>query len=284
MDLGLENKTALVTGGGRGIGRAIALALAREGAHVAIASRSPEMDTIQEIERCGVRALRLCVDVSNEQQVIGMVRQAVEAFGHLDMFVNNAGHHWHEPVTKITTEHWMKTINTNLSACIWGCREATRHMVARRQGSILIIASTIQFNPGYKESAYRVSKVGLKAYAETLALELGRFNVRANVLSPGIFPTKLGANLKEAMSDPVLGPALVESIPLGRLGDPEECGAIAAFLLSNKASSYITGANVVVDGGFKLRPLTLVGQEEITAMNLWDPENMLPGSINEASS
>jgi len=284
MDLGLENKTALVTGGGRGIGRAIALALAREGSHVAVASRDPEVETVREIEALGVRALRLCVDVSDEQQVIGMVRHTIEAFGHLDIFVNNAGHHWHEPVTKMTTENWMKTINTNLSACIWACREVAQHMVARRQGSILIVASTIQFNPGYKESSYRVSKVGLKAYAETLALELGRFNIRANVLSPGIFPTKLAANLKEAMADPVLGPALLQSIPLGRLGNPEECGDIAAVLLSDKMSSYITGADVVVDGGFKLRPLTLVEQEEITEMNLWDPEDVLSGSTSGASS
>lgn len=268
MDLGLEGKTALVTGGGRGIGRAIALALAREGAHVAIASRNPEVETLQEIEALGVKALRLCVDVSDEQQVIGMVRQTIETFGHLDMFVNNAGHHWHEPVTKITTENWVKTINTNLSACVWTCREVAKHMVARRQGSILIVASTIQFNPGYKESSYRVSKVGLKAYAETLALELGLFNVRVNALSPGLFPTRLAANLKEAVADPTLGPALLEPIALRRLGNPEECGAIAAVLLSDKASSYITGADVAVDGGFKLRPLVLVSQEEIAAMNL----------------
>lgn len=268
MDLGLDNKTALVTGGGRGIGRAIALALASEGAHVAIASRNPELETVQEIEALGVKALRLSVDVSEEDQVVDMVRQTIDAFGHLDMFVNNAGHHWHEPVTKITTKNWMKTINTNLSACIWACREVAKHMIERRQGSVLIVSSTIQFNPGYKESSYRVSKVGLKGYAETLALELGPFSIRVNVLSPGPFPTQLAANLKEAVADPVLGPALLESIALRRLGDPEECGAIAAVLLSDKVSSYTTGADVVVDGGFKLRPLTLVSQEEIMNMNL----------------
>ncbi len=268
MNLGLENKTALVTGGGRGIGRAIALALAKEGTHVAIASRNPEVETIQEIEALGVKALRLGVDVSDEQQTVGMIKQTIEEFGHLDMFVNNAGHHWHEPVTKITTENWLKTINTNLSSCVWACREVARHMIARRQGSILIVASTIQFNPAYKESAYRASKLGLKAYAETLALELGPFNIRVNLLSPGIFPTKLAANLKEAVADPTLGPALLQAIPLRRLGDPEECGAVAAILLSDRVSSYITGADVVVDGGFKLRPLVLVAQEELMEMNL----------------
>ena len=267
MDLGLKDRTALVTGGGRGIGRAIALALAREGAHVAIASREPEMDTIREIEALGVKALRLCVDVSQEQQVVSMVREAIGAFGGLDMFVSNAGHHWHEPVTRITTANLMNTLNTNLAACIWGCREVARHMVARGRGSILIVASTIQFNPGYKESAYRISKVGLKAYAETLALELGPLGIRVNVLSPGIFPTRLAANLKATMADPAMGPALLADIPLARLGDPDECGPAAAFLLSDRASSYITGADLVVDGGFKLRPLRLVPPDEIAQMN-----------------
>jgi NAD(P)-dependent dehydrogenase (short-subunit alcohol dehydrogenase family) len=271
MDLGLKNKTALVTGGGRGIGRGIALALAREGVHVAIASRNPEMETVREIKDLGVKALRLCVDVSDEQQVIEMIRQVIQAFGHLDLYVNNSGHHWHEPVTKMTTENLMKTIKTNLAACIWACREVARHMIARRQGSILIVDSTIQFMPGYKESSYRISKVGLKAYAETLALELGRFGIRVNVLSPGLFPTELAKNLIATVADPVQGPALLNGVPLGRLGDPDECGSAAAFLLSDKVSSYITAADLVIDGGFKLRPLVLVSQEEIASMNLWPP-------------
>ncbi|NLE45411.1 MAG: SDR family oxidoreductase [Chloroflexi bacterium] len=267
MDLGMKGKTALVTGGGRGIGRAIALALAAEGVHVAIASRDPEPETICEIEALGVRAERFCVDVSREKEVVGLVQSTIDAFGHLDMFVSNAGHHWHEPVTKITTTNLMNTINTNLASCIWGCREVARHMIARGQGSMLIVASTIQFNPGYKESSYRVSKVGLKAYAETLALELAPLGIRVNVLSPGIFPTKLAANLKATMADPVLGPALLADIPIGRLGMCEECGPAAAVLLSDKVSSYITGADLVIDGGFKLRPLRLVSREEVAHMN-----------------
>jgi 3-oxoacyl-[acyl-carrier protein] reductase len=268
MDLGLRGKTALVTGGGRGIGRAIALALAGEGVNVAIASRNPESETVAEIEALDVRAVRLCVDVSDEAQVVQMVRETIDAFGRLDLFVNNAAHHWHEPVTKLTNEHWMKTINTNLSACAWACREVARHMVERRQGSILIVCSTIQFNPGYKEASYRVSKIGLKAYGETLALELAPFGIRVNLLTPGIFLTQLAANTKEALADPVLGPALLGAVPLGRTGEPEELGAAAALLLSDKVSSYTTGADLVIDGGFKLRPLTLVAREEVMTMNL----------------
>lgn len=267
MDLGLKDKTALVTGGGRGIGRAIALALAREGVHVAIASRNPEMETVEEIKALGVKALRLCVDVSDEKQVVDMIAQAISTFGHLDMYVNNSGNHWHEPVTKMTTENFMKTINTNLAACIWACREVTRHMIARGGGSILIVDSTIQFMPGYKESSYRITKVGLKAYAETMALELGRYHVRVNLLSPGLFPTELAKNLKATVADPVQGPALLNAVPMGRLGDAEECGDAAAMLLSDKVSSYITAADLVIDGGFRLRPLVLVTPAEIASMN-----------------
>jgi NAD(P)-dependent dehydrogenase (short-subunit alcohol dehydrogenase family) len=271
MDLGLRGKTALVTGGGRGIGRGIALALAREGVHVAIAGRNPEPATVAQIEGLGVRALKVRTDVSREREVIAMVRKTMDAFGHIDLFVSNAGSHWHEPVTAITTASWQRTISTNLSACMWACREITPQMIERRQGSILIVSSTIQYNPAYKESAYRVSKVGLKAYAETLALELASFGIRVNVLSPGIFPTKLAANLKTALKDAVLGPALLGAIPLGRLGDPDECGPLAAFLLSDLASSYITGVDVVVDGGFRLRPLVLVSRDEVLSMNSRGP-------------
>ena len=141
-------------------------------------------------------------------------------------------------------------------------------MIARGQGSILIVDSTIQFNPGYKESSYRISKLGLKAFAETMALELGRFNIRINLLSPGLFPTELAKNLKATIADPIQGPALLNAIPMGRLGDPDECGNAAVMLLSDKVSSYITATDLVIDGGFKLRPLVLVTPEEIASMNL----------------
>ncbi len=135
---------------------------------------------------------------------------------------------------------------------------------------MLIVSSTIQFMPGYKEAAYRTSKLGLRALAEAFALELGPWNIRVNLLSPGLFPTQLGANLKASVNDPTLGPRLLEAVPLRRLGSPEECGAAAAFLLSDVAASYVTGAEIIVDGGFHLRPLVLVSEQEVAAMNAPD--------------
>lgn len=267
MDLGLAGKTALVTGGGRGIGRGIALALAGEGVRVAICSRDPEAETLAEVQALSPGSIALAVDVSREAEVVAMVASVIDQFGQLDLFVNNAGGHWHEAVTKLTAENVDRTLDTNLKACLWACREVGRHMLARGTGSILIVASTIQYMPGYTEAAYRISKVGLRAFAETLALELGPSGIRVNVLSPGLFQTKLGENLGRAMADAQLGPRIRESIPLRRTGDPNECGAAAAFLLSDRVASYITGADLTVDGGFHLRPLVLMGEDEIQRLN-----------------
>jgi 3-oxoacyl-[acyl-carrier protein] reductase len=267
MDLGLAGKTALVTGGGRGIGRAIAVALAREGVRVAIASREPEQSAVDELHAIGSDSLALSADVSREADVMRMVGEAIERLGHVDLFVSNAGGHWHEAVTRLTAENVERTLATNLEAALWACREVSRHMLERGTGSILLVASTIQFMPGYGESAYRISKVGLKAFAETLALELGPHGIRVNVLSPGLFATKLATNLESALADEQVGPSLLRSVPLRRIGSPEECGAAAAFLLSDAVASYITGADLVVDGGFHLRPLVLMRDEEVLRLN-----------------
>ena len=268
MDTGLKDKIALVTGGGSGIGRGIALALAQEGVHVAVASRNPDPRTIEEIESRGVRALRLCVDVSEEDQVVRMVRETMEGLGGLDLYVNNAAGHWDEPATKLTTEGWMNSINTNLSACVWACREAARHFIAQGHGSIVIVGSTTVGHPTHKETGYRVSKTGLKAYMEVLAIELAPFGVRVNMVTPGYFPTGLAAIFFQEHGGFERENALLSTIPLRRPGQVEEIGPAAVFLLSDRLSSYTTGAELRVDGGADLRPLTLYSDEEIRQMSL----------------
>jgi NAD(P)-dependent dehydrogenase (short-subunit alcohol dehydrogenase family) len=270
MDLGLADQTALVTGGGRGIRKGIALALAREGVHVAIASRAPDPATVAELEAQGVRAMAIRADVSSEEQVETMVAAAIDRLGRLDLFVSNAGATWHEPVTRLTRENVQRTLDTNLYAAMWGSRAAARHMLSRGSGSILVVASTIAYNPGYKESAYRVSKAGLRAFAETMALELGPHGIRVNILTPGLTRTDMGKGLDAVMADPEIGPPLMRDVPLRRLGEWHECGSAAAFLLSDRVSSYITGADLVVDGGFHLRPLRLVDEDEVRTMNAPD--------------
>ena len=264
MDTALQGKIALVTGGGTGIGRGIALALAAEGVHVAIASRNPDPKTIEEIESRGVRALRLCVDVSQEDQAIAMVRQTIQDLGGLDLYVNNAAAHWDEPATKLTTEGWMNSIHTNLSACVWACREIARHFIAQGHGSILIIGSGAADNPLYKETSYRVSKMGLKMYMEVLAIELAPFGIRANVIVPGYFRTKVASFI-----DPEMEKSMLRTMPLRRAGNAEaDIGPAAVLLLSDKLSPYTTGATWHVDGGARLRPLTFYSDEEINQMSL----------------
>lgn len=260
MDSGLKGKTALITGGSSGIGRAIALALAAEGAQVAIADLHRDDASLREIEARG--GLYIQADVSEESQVVAMVSSALAGFGHLDLFVNNAAITRHQPVTQITTDAWLKTLHTNLTACMWACREIGRHMIARKQGSILIVGSTAQYTQAYKEAAYHISKTGLRVYKNTLALEMAPFGVRVNLLVPGHYVTGLTSQIPAATEA-----LLKQQIPLRRFGSAEELGASAVLLLSDKLSPYTTGAELTVDGGLHLRPLPMYTDQQLIEMN-----------------
>ena len=268
MDTGLKGKTALITGGSRGIGRGIAATLAEEGVNLAIASRNPNPAALDELRGRGVDVVRIQADVSKEDEVVKMVNTAISTFGYLDFYVNNAAWSWHEPITRLTTEAWMNTINTNLSACVWACREVSRHMIQRRQGSILIIGSTATFHPLYKETSYRVSKTGLKVFMEVLALELIPYGIRVNMIIPGGFWTRL---TKDFFSGET-GKTLVSDVPMKRWGQPEEVGPSAALLLSDKLSGYTTSAVLVIDGGVRLRPHAIFSDEEILELNTPESE------------
>lgn len=262
METGLRGKAALVTSGGSGIGRALALALAAEGVDIAVASRNPSEKTVAEIEALGVRALRIKADVSHEDQVVRMVGQAVAGLGKLDLYVNNAAWAWHEAATKVTSEAWYNTINTNLSACVWACREVARHMISRKQGSILIIGSTASLSAQPMETSYRVSKTGLIAYMEVLAVELAPHGIRVNMVIPGYYPTRLTGDLP-----PEYEKRVMQNIPMRRPGDTSDLGGAAVLLLSDKLSSYTTGSYLAVDGGVHLRPLSVLTDEELLQLN-----------------
>jgi NAD(P)-dependent dehydrogenase (short-subunit alcohol dehydrogenase family) len=272
MDLGLSGRTALVTGGERGIGRQVCLALAREGVDIAFCDINIEAgdgSTQAEIRKMGRKALAVEIDVSVEEQVVGFVQAAIASLGSLDIFVSNAGMIEWEPVTKITLECWNRILAVNLTGAMLSTREVARHMVSRRKGVMLFTSSTIQFNPAYKEAAYRVSKIGVQVFAETAAIELAPYGIRVNTVSPGLInsPNWAKGVLVKAASDPKTGEGFMGNIPLGRLGLPEDVGSVYAFLASDLAS-FATGTNIVFDGGFTLRPLVLVSQDEIRNMNL----------------
>ena len=267
MDAGLKGKVALVTGGSTGIGRGIALALAQEGVHVAIASRSPDERIRGEIEKWGVSCLLVKADVSQEGQIMRMFDETVGGLGGLDLYVNNAAAHWDEWALQLTAEAWTKSLQTNLTACALGCREAGRRFVTQGHGSILIIGSTAYYAPAHKEISYRVTKSALYAYMEALAVELAPFGIRVNIITPGGFPSKLWDKFVADHGGPEAEKQVTRVTPLRRLGKPEEIGATAVLLLSDKLSGYTTGADYVVDGGFHLRPLELYSDEEIRQQN-----------------
>jgi NAD(P)-dependent dehydrogenase (short-subunit alcohol dehydrogenase family) len=260
MDAGISGLRALVTGGPTGIGFAIAEGLAREGANLVLASLSPGAGSAQQLKDLGVGAEWIHADVSSEDGVVSMVETAVQVFGGIDLFVNNAAGSWHEPITKLTSAAWEKTLATNLSACAFGCREVGRHFIAQGHGSILIVGSTAGHVPLYREAAYRVSKAGLKSLMEVVAIELIPYGIRVNMLTPGAFLTDLTRDLPARQMG---GPF----IPSRRPGTVSELAAAATLLLSDRLSSYTVGAELVVDGGFRLRPMELLTDEEISALN-----------------
>jgi 3-oxoacyl-[acyl-carrier protein] reductase len=272
MDLGLSGKKAVVTGGERGIGREICLSLAKEGVDLAycdIKIEGGKDSTQEEIRKFGRKAFAVEVDVSDEDQVIRFVQATIGDLGSIDIFVSNAWIIEWEPITKITLECWNKILAVNLTGAMLCTREVAKHMVQKKNGVILFTSSTIQYNPAYKEAAYRVSKTGVQAFAETAAIELAPYGIRVNTVSPGLInsPNWAKGVLPKAANDPQTGEGFMGNIPLGRLGLPNDVGAAYAFLASDK-SSFATGANIVLDGGFTLRPLVLVSQDEIKKMNL----------------
>jgi glucose 1-dehydrogenase len=275
MDLGLKGKNALVSGGERGIGRDVCLSLAGEGVNIVYCDvkieTGPE-STLAMVKSLGGPQAKVAafeVDVSDEKQVVDFVQEAIRSLGSIDIFVSNAGIIEWEPVTRITLECWNKIIGVNLTGAMLCTREVARHMVERRKGVILFTSSTIQFNPAYKEAAYRVSKTGVQVFAETAAIELAPYGIRVNTVSPGLInsPNWAKGVLPRAASDPETGADFMNNLPLGRLGLPSDLGPSYAFLASDK-TSFATGANIVLDGGFTLRPLVLVTQDEIRKMNL----------------
>jgi len=263
METALAGKTALITAGATGIGFAISKALAAEKVNLAIASLDLDEKNVAELRGYGVRVETFPCDVSEEEQVVRLVSNATDAFGQIDLYINNAAWAWHQPVTAVDTDSLLKTLKTNLFSCIWACREVARQMIARGSGSILIIGSTAMLNPFYGETSYRISKTSLAYYAEVLAIELASHGIRVNTILPGFFLTKLSSR---GMSPDGLKKILAE-IPLRSAGDPLDVGGQAALLLSDRLSRYTTGATVVVDGGLHLRPLPFLSDDEIKQLN-----------------
>jgi NAD(P)-dependent dehydrogenase (short-subunit alcohol dehydrogenase family) len=263
MDSELAGRFALVTGGTSGIGLAIALELAAEGVRVAVASRQAE--TLSNAIADELRSkdiVRIQADVSREEDVCRMVEQAEKEFGHIDLYVNNAAIAQHQPITKLDSDSFRTVVDTNLAACIWGSREVAKRMIPRKKGGILVVGSTSMYTPGPAETVYRITKMGLKSIVQNLAIELAPFNIRANLLVPGHYRTRLTSKIS-----PDIEEKLKQNIPLRRFGATSECGKAAVFLLSDALSGYTTGAELIVDGGLALRPLYFGTDADLSQLN-----------------
>ncbi len=242
----LDGKTALVTGGGRGIGRGIVLEFAREGADVAInyrRDREAAERTAAEVRALGRRAVALQADVSDREAVDTMVAQAVEFLGGLDVAVANSGVAARvAPVAQTDPAEWRRVLATDLDGAFWTARAAIQHVVARK-GVFIFVSSIGADMAGAGGAPYHVAKAGVNALTKVLAREVAPAGVRVNCIAPGVVRSEMGERLLRFHGDVVL-----QSIPLGRAGEPAEIGRAAVFLVSDD-SAWITGKILRVDGG-----------------------------------
>lgn len=248
MDLNLQGKIAIVTGGGQGIGRAIALTFAKEGAHVAVADKniSTAEQVASEINGAGGRAIAVEVDVSDEGQVEKMVHAALAAFGHIDILVNNAGTAFHKFFTQTSRRDWDIDLNINLLGAMNCSRTVIQHMIDRRYGKILSVASDAGKIGEPRLVSYSAAKAGVIAFSKALAKEVGRYGINVNSVSPGTIETPLAMGLLGDNVDQV-----VKSYAIRRLGKPEDVANAVVFLCSD-AASFITGQSLSINGGYSM--------------------------------
>jgi NAD(P)-dependent dehydrogenase (short-subunit alcohol dehydrogenase family) len=245
----LSGRTALVTGGSKGLGRTIALALARAGADVALAARTQaDLDrAADEIRALGRAALPVSADVTDEPSIEAMVGRVLRDFGRIDILVNNAGVADQRAVVDMDTAYWDRVISINLRGPMLCCKHVGPHMIARRTGKVINVGSVLSARVARYMSAYATSKAAIVQFTRTLALEWIRYDVQVNALCPGYFLTDMNTEFFTSEK----GKEFIARLPIGRLGDPRELEGAAVFLASD-AASYVTGAALYVDGGHAL--------------------------------
>ncbi len=233
----LEGKNALVTGGSRGIGAAIARELARAGANVVVGYRSGKEEAEAVASETGGRAIQ--ADVSN----VDDAKRLVDEAGDVDVLVNNAGITRDGVLARMTDDDWRSVIETNLSAAFYTCRAVSRGMMKRRGGSIVNLSSIVGLHGNWGQTNYAASKGAIIAFTKALAQELGSRGIRANAVAPGYITSRLTEAIPEEAQQQMLG-----LTPLGRFGDPEDVARAVRFLASDDAG-FITGEVMVVGGG-----------------------------------
>ncbi|SFG45466.1 3-oxoacyl-[acyl-carrier-protein] reductase [Lachnospiraceae bacterium C7] len=238
--------TALVTGGSRGIGRAVCQKLAEKGFDIAFSYNSNDEQAKETIALCeakGVKAVAFKYDVSNSSDCASLVEKTLETFGEIDVLVNNAGITRDSLIMRISDEDIEKVIDVNLKGTFYMMREVSKVMLKQRKGSIVNMSSVVGVVGNAGQVNYAASKAGVIGMTKSLAKELARRKIRVNAIAPGMIETDMTAKLSDAAKQKILG-----SIPFGEMGKPEDIANAVAFFASNE-SRYITGQVLIVDGG-----------------------------------
>lgn len=247
----LKDQLAVVTGGSRGIGRGICLALAEAGADIVVNYRKDEKsagEVVMKVKAMERRAMAVQGDVSNFDFAKDLMKRAYETFGRIDILVNSAGMASRgNPVQNTEVEEWLRVLSTNLNSIFYCSQAALEYMHKRKKGNIVNISSIAASMCQAGHSPYAVAKAGVEAFTKVLAKEEGPKGVRVNAIAPGIVKTDMGDRLMKAMGEERVK-ARLESTPLGRIAYPEDIGDLAVFLVSDEAS-YITGKVIHMDGG-----------------------------------
>lgn len=248
---GLKGKVAVVTGASRGLGKAMAVALAEEGARVALVSRSEnDLERVaDEIAGAGGEAAVFVTDVASDQQVRQTAARIIARFGTVNILINNAGLAVRKPVTELAPEEWRAVMETNVSSAYLLCHRLVPYMKGQGYGRILNVASTMATVSLPNRTAYSASKSALLGFTRSLAQELAADRITVNTISPGLFATELARPITE---NPNMLSQFLANIPLNRPGNPEEVGQLAVYLCS-EAAGYITGADILIDGGWTAR-------------------------------
>jgi NAD(P)-dependent dehydrogenase (short-subunit alcohol dehydrogenase family) len=253
----LSGKVGIVTGGSRGIGRTLALALADAGADVAVAAAHPmdlAEEVAEEIKKKEKTSLAVRVDVSNKREVQDMVSKVIKQFGKIDILVNNAAINIFSPAEKLSLDDWNKVLSVDLTGVFLCSQAVGKIMMEQKRGKIINVTSVGGMTGTYRKAiAYDSSKAGVINLTRSLAVEWGKYNINVNAIAPGLIETDL---TRKRLEDREFYNYFLERVPLGKIGQPEDLVGIVIFL-SSEASKWLTGQTIVMDGGQTLLDLTI---------------------------
>ena len=242
----LKGKVALFTGGSRGLGKAMAIGLAKAGADVAVVGRKADQEVIDQITAQGVRGKFYEYDLANVDGIAALVGEVKKDFGHIDILVNNAGVQSRHKAVDFPKSDWDFVLNVNLNAVFFLCQEVGRLMLAQGKGKIINIASLLSFQGGLTVPAYAASKGAVAQFTKSLSNEWASQGVNVNCIAPGYMATEMNTAL---IADATRSRQIMDRIPAGRWGKPEDMVGAAVYLASD-ASDYVNGSTIVVDGGW----------------------------------